>query len=92
MNENFFPGQPQHGQDVVLRTALSFEMVPLSEPNFDAKNNHVFPLVCLSRTKRWIANPDFDRTLLLLPRAVALDRMPLGIPAGSLQCFFYSID
>ena len=35
-----------------------------------------------TRTKRWMHSQEFTNTLLFYPREIALQRMPLGLPAG----------
>ena len=36
----------------------------------------------ICRTKRWMASKEYSRCILLYPRLLALQRAPLGLPAG----------
>lgn len=75
---------PEHPDDVILRSI------------FFLFSSGVLVLLCAgmiaSRTKQWMSSPTYDRTILLYPRHVALEKLQIGLPQGWVQfCFVFEL-
>lgn len=60
-----------------------FNLVTCLEfPSSKQRNDDGFQIAAVCRTKQWMASKEYSETLLLYPRYLALDRLPLGLPSG----------
>lgn len=74
------------GQSMLKKSSYMgkwFNLVTCLEfPSSKQRNDDGFQIAAVCRTKQWMASKEYSETLLLYPRYLALDRLPLGLPSG----------
>ena len=73
----------EHPDDVILRTYPSVKSESLSM--FSAADVLCNLKTFVHRTKQWMASPTYDKTILVYPRQIALEKLQIGLPQGWLR-------